>query len=39
MNAPTTSTQLMSTQGAHFTPGGPLLERSALRESIARATR
>ena len=39
MNALTTSTQLMSTQGAHFTPGGPLLERSALRESIARATR
>ena len=25
--------------GAHFTPGGPLPERSALREAIARATR
>jgi len=25
--------------GTHFTPGGPLPERSALREAIARATR
>ncbi|MBP8149974.1 MAG: proline dehydrogenase family protein, partial [Limnohabitans sp.] len=25
--------------GAHFTPGGPLPERGALREAIARATR
>ena len=25
--------------GAHFTPGGPLSKRSALREAIARATR
>jgi RHH-type transcriptional regulator, proline utilization regulon repressor / proline dehydrogenase / delta 1-pyrroline-5-carboxylate dehydrogenase len=38
MNAPTTFFQLMPT-GAHFTPGGPLPERSALREAIARATR
>ncbi|PUE38781.1 bifunctional proline dehydrogenase/L-glutamate gamma-semialdehyde dehydrogenase PutA [Limnohabitans sp. Hippo3] len=28
-----------SPTGAHFTPGGPLPERSALREAIARATR
>ena len=39
MNAPTTPLQLMPTPGAHFTPGGPLPERSALREAIARATR
>jgi RHH-type proline utilization regulon transcriptional repressor/proline dehydrogenase/delta 1-pyrroline-5-carboxylate dehydrogenase len=39
MNAPTTSLQPMPHLGAHFTPGGPLLERSALREAIAHATR
>jgi RHH-type proline utilization regulon transcriptional repressor/proline dehydrogenase/delta 1-pyrroline-5-carboxylate dehydrogenase len=39
MNAPTTPLQLLPTPGAHFTPGGPLAERSALREAIARATR
>lgn len=38
MNAPTTFFQLMPT-GTHFTPGGTLPERSALREAIARATR
>ena len=38
MNAPTTFFQLMP-RGTHFTPGGPLPERSALREAIARATR
>jgi RHH-type proline utilization regulon transcriptional repressor/proline dehydrogenase/delta 1-pyrroline-5-carboxylate dehydrogenase len=39
MNAPTTPLHLLPTPGAHFTPGGPLPERSALREAIARATR
>jgi RHH-type proline utilization regulon transcriptional repressor/proline dehydrogenase/delta 1-pyrroline-5-carboxylate dehydrogenase len=39
MNAPATPLQLLPTPGAHFTPGGPLPERSALREAIARATR
>jgi RHH-type proline utilization regulon transcriptional repressor/proline dehydrogenase/delta 1-pyrroline-5-carboxylate dehydrogenase len=39
MNAPATSIQLMRSPGAHFTPGGPMPERSALREAIARATR
>ncbi len=38
MNAPTTFFQLMPT-GTHFTPGGRLSERGALREAIARATR
>ena len=38
MNAPTTFFQLMP-RGTHFSPGGPLPERSALREAIARATR
>ena len=37
MNAPITPMALPT--GAHFTPGGPLPERSALREAIARATR
>ncbi|WP_291912229.1 trifunctional transcriptional regulator/proline dehydrogenase/L-glutamate gamma-semialdehyde dehydrogenase [Limnohabitans sp.] len=37
MNAPMTPNTLPT--GAHFTPGGPLPERSALREAIARATR
>jgi len=37
MNAPTNPTPLPT--GAHFTPSGPLPERSALREAIARATR
>lgn len=39
MNAPTTPLQLLPTPGTHFTPGGLLPERSALREAIARATR
>jgi RHH-type proline utilization regulon transcriptional repressor/proline dehydrogenase/delta 1-pyrroline-5-carboxylate dehydrogenase len=39
MNAPPNSFQLMPTSGVRFTPGGPLPERSALREAIARATR
>ncbi len=50
MNAPMFATQLAqpsqatspnarSFPGAHFTPGGPLPERTALREAIARATR
>ena len=39
MYAPTNSFQLMPTSGGRFTPGGPLPERSALREAIARATR
>ncbi|WP_291921733.1 bifunctional proline dehydrogenase/L-glutamate gamma-semialdehyde dehydrogenase PutA, partial [Limnohabitans sp.] len=37
MNAPITPTALPT--GAYFTPGGPLHQRSALREAIARATR
>ena len=37
MNAPMTPNTLPT--GTHFTPGGPLPERSALREAIARATR
>ena len=37
MNAPMNPTPLP--EGAHFTPGGPLPERSALREAMARATR
>ncbi len=37
MNAATTPTPLPA--GAHFTPGGPLSERSGLREAIGRATR
>ena len=37
MNAPMTPTNLPT--GAHFTPGGPLQGRSALREAMARATR
>ena len=39
MNTPMTPAELAHAQGAHFTPGGPLPERSALRESMARATR
>ena len=35
----TTITPMPLPVGAHFTPGGPLPERSALREAIARATR
>ncbi|WP_416559972.1 trifunctional transcriptional regulator/proline dehydrogenase/L-glutamate gamma-semialdehyde dehydrogenase [Limnohabitans sp. yimb22184] len=37
MNAPMTPNTPPT--GAHFTPGGPLSKRSALREAIARATR
>ena len=37
MNAPMTPNT--PPKGAHFTPGGPLQGRSALREAIARATR
>ena len=37
MNASISHTTLPT--GAHFTPGGPLQERSALREAIAQATR
>jgi RHH-type transcriptional regulator, proline utilization regulon repressor / proline dehydrogenase / delta 1-pyrroline-5-carboxylate dehydrogenase len=37
MNAPMTPNTLPT--GTHFTPAGPLPERSALREAIARATR
>ncbi len=37
MNAPMTPNTPPT--GAHFTPGGPLPERSALREAIARTTR
>ncbi|WP_228768213.1 proline dehydrogenase family protein [Limnohabitans sp. DM1] len=37
MNAPITPTALPT--GAYFTPGGPLHQRSTLREAIARATR
>ncbi len=37
INAPMTPNHLPT--GAHFTPGGPLPERGALREAIARATR
>jgi RHH-type transcriptional regulator, proline utilization regulon repressor / proline dehydrogenase / delta 1-pyrroline-5-carboxylate dehydrogenase len=37
--APTTQPERSTAQGAHFTPGGPLPERSALREAMARATR
>jgi RHH-type proline utilization regulon transcriptional repressor/proline dehydrogenase/delta 1-pyrroline-5-carboxylate dehydrogenase len=48
MNAPLNPSQLAQAAltpsahcptGAHFTPGGPLAERSDLREAIARATR
>ena len=37
MNTPMTAMPWPA--GAHFTPGGPQPERSALREAIARATR
>jgi RHH-type proline utilization regulon transcriptional repressor/proline dehydrogenase/delta 1-pyrroline-5-carboxylate dehydrogenase len=39
MNAPTTSPPTVPNLGAHFTAGGPLAERSALRDAIADATR
>ena len=39
MNAPINLNQMAPTQGALFTPGGSMSERSALREAIARATR
>ena len=39
MNAPLNPNPMSPTQGARFTPGGPMPERSALREAIDRATR